>query len=134
MRLLKLVVFMFLLAPLQAISGDHIAGSDSGAINGNVYCDRDQDGKCNCEDDGLKDIHIQVFTDHCGGTPMQTIHTDENGKFSFHIERPGKYYIMVDLEYVCGGRVPTTSTCQQVELAAGETIELEPFGYTALGQ
>jgi len=134
MRLSILVVSMLLLASLQAMSGEHIMGSDSGAINGSVYCDQNQDGQCDCDENGLRDIHIQVFTGHCGGMAQQTIHTDENGKFSFHINQPGTYFVMVDLQYVCGGRVPTTSICQKVELAAGETVQLEPFGYSVLGQ
>ncbi|MFC1688883.1 SdrD B-like domain-containing protein [Pseudomonadota bacterium] len=134
MKLSKLLTLMFLLAPLLAASDDQVVKAEPGTINGSVYCDQNQDGKCDCEEGGLKDIHIQIFSEHCGGTAMQTIHTDKEGNFSFHIPEPGQYFVMVDLDYVCGGRVPTTSVCQEVVLAAGETVTLIPFGYSSIGQ
>ena len=135
MKFSKLIILIFLLAPLLAVSDDQVVKAEPGAINGSVYCDQNQDGKCNCgEERGLKDIHIQLFSEHCGGMALQTIHTDKEGNFSFHIPEPGQYFVMVDLDYVCGGRVPTTSTCQEVNLVAGETVTLIPFGYTVFGQ
>ena len=136
MKFSKLITLILLLAPMLAVADDQITAPEPGTINGSVYCDQNMDGRCDCEEgeDGIKDIHIQVFTEHCGGLALQTIHTDKQGDFSFHILKPGTYFVMVDLDYVCGGRVPTTSTCQQVELAAGETVTLTPFGYSKYGQ
>ena len=107
---------------------------DHGSITGNVYCDKDKNGICDCEEGGLKDIHILIHKKSCGGAVLQTIHTDVQGNFTFRGFEPGKYFIKVDLDYVCGGRVPTTATCQEVDLAAGETIALTAFGYTAYGE
>jgi len=131
---LPILLITLLFTPLLVIPAGQaeVAGADG--INGSVYCDRNKDGYCDCEEDGLKGIHIQLFTEHCGGTALQTIHTDEQGKFSFHITEPGTYFVMVDLDYVCGGRVPTTRTCQQVELVSGEAVTLDPFGYSEFGQ
>lgn len=134
MKYLKLTFLIILLAPLLVVAGDPVAQTQADGINGSVYCDQDQDGVCDCDEGGLKGIHIQLFTEHCGGTALQTIHTDENGKFSFHVSETGTYFVMVDLDYVCGGRVPTTKTCQQVDYSAGEAVTLEPFGYSVLGQ
>ena len=134
MKPLKILILAFLLAPAMAFAADQPYFDESGTINGNVYCDQDEDGKCNCDEQGIEDMHIQIFAAQCGGTPLQTIHTDKQGNFSFHVPRPGHYYVMVDLDYVCGGRIPTTETCQQVDLKAGEVITLEPFGYTIYGK
>lgn len=134
MKLSNLLILVCLLAPAPVFAGDQGHHADAGHINGSVYCDKNEDGKCNCVEEGLDDMHIQLFTQQCGGTPLQTIHTDKEGNFSFYVPKPGHYYVMVDLEYVCGGRVPTTDTCQQVDLEAGETITLEPFGYSNYGK
>ena len=99
-----------------------------------MYCDHDKNGICDCEEKGLKNIHVQIFADHCGGTPLQTVATDEKGNFAFEKFVPGSYFIAVDLDYVCGGRVPTTSNCQQVNLMNGENINLPAFGYSEFGQ
>jgi len=131
----KRIILICLLAPALVFAGDQGRNTDAGHINGSVYCDKDEDGKCGCDDEkGIADIHIQLFTQQCGGTPVQTIHTDKEGNFSFYVPEPGHYYVMVDLEYVCGGRIPTTTNCQQVDLKAGETITLEPFGYSDYGK
>jgi len=119
---------------MMAVADDPVAATQIDGINGRVYCDLNRDGVCDCEENGLKGIHIQLFTERCGGTPMQTIHTDDNGKFSFHVHETGKYFVMVDLDYVCGGRVPTTKTCQEVDYSVGKVVILEPFGYSVLGQ
>lgn len=134
MKISKLLILVYLLAPALVFAGESSSHGDAGHINGNVYCDQNEDGKCDCLKEGLHDMHIQLFTQQCGGTPLQTIHTDKEGHFSFYVPKPGHYYVMVDLDYVCGGRVPTTETCQEVKLEAGETITLEPFGYSNYGQ
>ena len=118
---------------LTAYSG-HTRAAETGFITGNVYCDQDKNGICDCEEKGLKEIQVQIFTEHCGGTPLQTVATDEEGNFAFERFDPGTYFIAVDLDYVCGGRVPTTSNCQQVNLVNGENVNLPAFGYSEFGQ
>ena len=130
----KFIILACLLAPVASFAGGQLDHSQAGTINGSVYCDEDEDGQCGCEEHGLRDIHIQLFTGHCGGAALQTIHTDKQGNFSFHVPGPGHYFVKVDLDYVCGGRVPTTGTCQEVNLGAGETVELTPFGYSNYGK
>ena len=134
MKILKRSLLVLLLVPLLAVSDEQLSTPEPGTIDGSVYCDQNKDGKCDFEEVGLKGIHIRLFTGHCGGIALQTIHTDKEGNFSFHIPEPGQYFVMVDLDYVCGGRVPTTSICQEVDLATGETVTLIPFGYSVLGQ
>lgn len=136
MKFTMYLLIACLLVPLQAVAGAQGGHTQAGHIDGIVYCDRDGDGHCDCDEEGqgIKDMHIQLFTQHCGGTPLQTIHTDKEGNFSFYVPEPGHYYVKVDLDYVCGGRVPTTAACQQVDLKAGETVTLEPFGYSSYGK
>jgi hypothetical protein len=134
MKLLILIFLIFLLTPILAVSKDQVATQEPATIIGSVYCDQNKDGQCDCEETGIKDIHIQLFTEHCGGFAVQTIHTDKQGNFSFHIPQPDRYLVKVDLDYVCGGRVPTTSVCQEVDLSEGDTVTLTPFGYSNYGQ
>jgi len=131
MKLSGLLTTLLLFALLAGATN---ATAETGSITGNVYCDKDKNGTCDCEEGGLAGIDIQIFTRHCGGTPLQTVTTDKKGNFSFQNFEPGAYFIMADLDYVCGGRVPTTARCQQVKLAAGEALVLPPFGYSELGQ
>lgn len=118
---------------LAAYCGQTMA-AETGSISGNVYCDHDKNGICDCEEKGLKNIQVQIFTEHCGGTALQTVSTDVKGNFAFEKFKPGTYFVSVDLDYVCGGRIPTTSNCQQVRLANGENITLPAFGYSEFGQ
>ena len=134
MEFTRLLMMICLLMPVAAFAAGDFEHVQAGTINGSVYCDADEDGKCGCEEHGLKDIHIQLFAGQCGGMALQTIHTGEEGNFSFHVPRPGHYFVKVDLDYVCGGRVPTTTTCREVSLAAGETVELTPFGFSNYGK
>ena len=108
--------------------------AETGSIAGNVYCDSDKNGICDCEEGGLKNIGIKIYTDQCGGNALQTIQTNAKGDFSFENLQAGTYFVKVDLDYVCGGRVPTTQSCQQVSMSAGETIMLDAFGYSEFGQ
>ena len=132
----KFMILACLACPVLMAAGEPAVQLEAGHINGLVFCDKNADGRCDCESEGqgIRDMHIQLFTKQCGGTPLQTIHTDKGGGFSFFVPEPGHYYVKVDLDYVCGGRVPTTNNCQQVDLRAGETVTLEPFGYSVLGQ
>lgn len=125
---------MFLLALLLTAYNGPLTAAETGSITGNVYCDQDKNGTCDCEEDGLKDIHVQIFVDHCGGTALQTVSTDEKGNFAFESFVPNTYFVLVDLDYVCGGRVPTTVNCQQAKLVDGETVNLPAFGYSEYGQ
>ena len=134
MKFSILVTPLLLLAMLLTAYSGQTSAAETGFITGNVYCDQDKNGICDCEEKGLKNIHVQIFADHCGGTPLQTVGTDEKGNFAFERFEPGSYFIAVDLDYVCGGRVPTTSNCQQVKLVNGENINLPAFGYSEFGQ
>ena len=134
MKLSKLAVPLLLIAlPLSTLNSQVVA-AEPGSITGNVYCDKDKNGICDCEEGGLKDIHIQIFTEHCGGTALQTVSTNKQGNFTFQRFEPGTYFVKVDLDYVCGGRVPTTSNCRKIMLADGENVTLPAFGYSEFGQ
>ena len=132
MKFSGLVTTLLLFALLPGVS-DAIA-SETGSISGNVYCDKDKNGTCDCEEGGLADIDVQIFSGYCGGTALQTVSTDTKGNFIFQGFETGTYFIKADLDYVCGGRVPTTTRCQQVRLAEGEALVLQPFGYSEFGQ
>jgi len=125
---------ILILWALLSIPGAALIAAESGSITGNVYCDSDKNGICDCEESGLKGVSVEIFTEHCGGTPLRAVSTDAKGNFAFDDIEAGTYFVMVDIEYVCGGRVPTTSCCREVELKAGETVELPAFGYTEFGQ
>jgi len=133
-KLSKFAIAVLLVGlPLSTLNRQAEA-AEPGSITGNVYCDRDKNGVCDCEEGGLKDIHIQIFIEHCGGNALQTVFTDEKGNFIFQSFEPGTYFVRVDLDYVCGGRVPTTSNCRQVLLEDGQTVTLPAFGYSEFGQ
>lgn len=131
MKFLKLAIPLLL---LLATFGGQTMAAETGSISGSVYCDHDKNGICDCEEKGLRNIHVQIFTEHCGGTALQTVSTDEKGNFAFAKFNPGTYFVSVDLDYVCGGRIPTTNNCQQVKLVNGENISLPAFGYSEFGQ
>jgi len=134
MKRLFPVMYLIMIALSGVTWSSQSAAAESGAITGNVYCDKDMNGACDCEEGGLGDIHIQIFVEHCGGAALQTVSTDEHGNFAFRSFEPGTYFVMVDLDYVCGGRVPTTKNCRQIQLAAGETLILPAFGFSDYGQ
>jgi hypothetical protein len=134
MKLSGFATSLFPLVLLLSVYHSQLPAAEPGIITGNVYCDRDKNGVCDCEEGGLKDIAIKIYTEQCGGTPLQTVSTDEKGNFTFESFDPGTYFVMVDLDYVCGGRVPTTTHCQKVQLADGETVNLPAFGYSEFGQ
>ena len=134
MRISKFTAPLFLLPLIFTAYSDLLPAAETGSIAGNVYCDHDKNGICDCEETGLKNIHVQIFAGHCGGNALQTVTTDEKGNFAFESFNPGTYFVSVDLDYVCGGRVPTTGNCQQVVLVNGENITLPAFGYSEYGQ
>ena len=134
MKLSKLLVYSTCSALLLVFGSGVSMATESSFINGSVYCDHNKNGDCDQEDKGLANIHVQIFLDKCGGTALQTIHTDKEGNFSFRDFNANTYFVRADVPCVCGGRVPTTNTCQKVVLKAGETVELPPFGYTEFGQ
>lgn len=134
LKLLKLIIPLLVLGALLAAHSGQLMATETGSISGNVYCDHDKNGICDCEETGLRNIHVQIFAQRCGGTALQTVATDEKGNFAFESFSPGTYFVAVDLDYVCGGRVPTTTHCQQVKLVNGENITLPAFGYSEYGQ
>jgi len=134
MKLSKFIIPVLVLGALLIAYSGPLRAAETGSISGNVYCDQDKNGICDCEETGLKNIHVQIFAEHCGGTALQTVATDDKGNFAFESFSPGTYFVSVDLDYVCGGRVPTTKHCQQVKLVNGENINLPAFGYSEYGQ
>jgi len=128
-----LLTLVFLVVCLAA-SIDQLTAAELSLITGSVYCDHNQNGKLDNEEKGLENIHVQIFTSYCGGTSLQTVHTNNEGNFSFKDFGPDTYFIRADLACVCGGRMPTTTTCQQVDLLPGQTVNLLPFGYSEYGQ
>lgn len=134
MKFSTLIIPLLMLGALLTAQSDQLGAAETGSITGNVYCDHDKNGICDCEETGLKNIHVQIFMERCGGTALQTVSTDDKGNFAFESFSPGTYFVSVDLDYVCGGRVPTTKHCQQVKLVNGERIELPAFGYSEYGQ
>lgn len=134
MKLIKYATYLLLLAGLLITYSGQLIAAETGSISGNVYCDQDENGICDCDDGGLKNIHVQIFAEHCGGIALQTVETDGKGNFHFGNFDPGTYFVAVDLDYVCGGRVPTTSNCQQVTLVNGEVVNLPAFGYSEFGK
>jgi hypothetical protein len=131
-RIITALISLLIIAVFSACSSN--GGDDPGTIIGDVFIDCDQDGECDCEETGFADVSIQIFMDECGGVPLQTIDTDENGDFEFTGLEPGPYCVMSNLKPNCGGHFPTTTITQEVVLEPGQTLELESFGYTEMGQ
>jgi hypothetical protein len=130
----KPVIIHILLALLLTAGYVQLLAAESTLITGSVYCDHNQNGSFDNDEKGLENIHIQIFAGQCGGNALQMIHTDEEGNFTFQGFDAGTYFIRADVACVCGGRMPTTTSCQKLELSAGQTISLPPFGYSEYGQ
>ena len=131
---MKVSIIFFFCVLLMGVSIGSVAAMESSAITGAVYCDHNNNGQLDNEEKGLENIHVQIFINKCGGTALQTIHTNKDGNFTFHGFDPNTYFIRSDVPCVCGGRMPTTNTCQKVVLREGETVVLPPFGYSEYGQ
>jgi hypothetical protein len=134
MKCLKIWIFLLMVALLPGAFDRPAMASEKASITGKVYCDHDKNGVCDCEETGLAGLRVKIFTEYCGGTALRAVSTDKQGEFTFKGVEPGTYFIMVDLDYVCGGRVPTTTNCRQIKLAAGEALELPAIGYSEYGQ
>jgi len=130
----KLITTLLLVALVPFAFSDLVFASEQSSITGKVYCDKDKNGTCDCEEDGLAGLRIKIFAEHCGGTILQAVTTDKQGNFTFQGVEPGTYFIMVDLDYVCGGRVPTTTNCRQIALTPGKSLNLPAFGFSEYGQ
>ena len=131
----RLITALLCLLALTALAACGSNGGDQpGTIVGDVFIDCDQDGECDCEEMGFADVSIQIFHDDCGGVPMQTIDTDDEGNFEFTGLEPGPYCVMSNLKPNCGGHFPTTTITREVTLEAGQMLQLESFGYTEMGQ
>lgn len=104
---------------------------EPGTVTGRVYLDENADAECDiCDCDFyLEDIIIQIYEGNCGGTPHQTISTDEEGIFTFSDIQPGDYCVSPKVKTICEGYKPTTPIQQKVSLPAGETVEVPWFGF-----
>lgn len=102
-----------------------------GTVTGRVYLDEDADAECDiCDCDFyLEGILIQIYEGNCGGTPHQTIETDEEGVFIFADLPPGDYCVSPKVKTICEGYKPTTPIQQKVSLLSGETVEVPWFGF-----
>jgi len=134
MKCSKMLILLLMVALLPGGFDSLAMASETASITGKVYCDRDKNGVCDCDENGLAGLHVKIFKGYCGGTALRVASTDKQGKFTFKGVEPGTFFIMVDLDFVCGGRVPTTTNCRQIELAAGETLNLPAIGYSEYGQ
>jgi hypothetical protein len=131
-RLMTALILILAVTALAACVSN--GGDEPGTIVGDVFIDCNKDGECNCEEVGFADVSIQIFVEECGGVPLQTIDTDDEGKFEFTRLEPGPYCVMSNLKPNCGGHFPTTTITREVVLESGQVLELESFGYTAMGQ
>ena len=134
MKSTKPNILYCLLILLLVAGSSLVIAAEPTRITGSVYCDHNQNGQFDHKEKGLKNIHVQIFAGQCGGNALQMIHTDEDGNFTFQGFDAGTYFVRADVACVCGGRMPTTTSCQKVVLSAGEAIELPPFGYSEYGQ
>jgi hypothetical protein len=134
MKCSKIAMLLLMAALVPGAFGSLALAAEKASVAGKVYCDRDKNGVCDCEEAGLAGLQVKMFREYCGGTALRMVSTDKQGSFTFKGVEPGTYFIMVDLDYVCGGRVPTTTNCRQIKLAAGETLDLPAIGYSEYGQ
>lgn len=131
---MKSLIYLFFAVFFFSIAVGFAMAMELTSITGAVYCDHNNDGQLGGGDEGLENVHVQIFINKCGGTALQTVHTNKDGNFTFHGFDPNTYFIRADVPCVCGGRMPTTISCQKVVLSEGESINLPPFGYTDYGQ
>jgi hypothetical protein len=134
MKLSKRLVYIIFSASIAMMVSVLAQAGETTLINGSVYCDHNKNGNCDKDDQGLKDIPVEVFQGWCGGNAIQVTHTDSGGKFQFKDLAADTYFVRADVPCVCGGRMPTTATCQEVVLLEGEVVQLPPFGYSEFGQ
>jgi hypothetical protein len=130
-KLIIAFVLIFTLAALAACTSEEPI--EPGTITGSVYLDCNQNEECDCDDIGFANVDIQIFHDQCGGVPLQTINTDDDGNFEFTGLEPGTYCVMSNLKPNCDVPYPFTSITQVVELSSGQLLELEKFGYSEVG-
>ncbi|NOH11467.1 MAG: hypothetical protein HND51_07450 [Chloroflexi bacterium] len=104
---------------------------EGGTITGRVWLDENADAECDdCECEFyLEDIPIRLYEAPCGGLIVKTVMTDAEGIFSFPDLEPGSYCVMPNVKLICEGYQATTPITQTAELNAGETIELDWFGF-----
>jgi hypothetical protein len=131
----KFIIGLVVVLAVIALTGCNQADDNApGTIKGDVFLDCNQDGECNCDDEGFADVSIQIFKEQCAGVPLQTIDTSDDGTFEFSGLEPGPYCVMSNLKPNCGGHYPTTTITREVVLEPGQTLQLESFGYTLAGQ
>lgn len=109
--------------------GPKIDESQTGSIAGRVYFDENANEECEDCECGIAEVTISLYEEVCGGVLVQMIKTDAEGYFTFYQVSPGAYCVYSGLEPTCDGFLPTTSVSHVVELAQGEEVELEWFGY-----
>ena len=116
---------------LTATGCGQVEKQDPGTVTGRVYLDENANSECEvCDCDFyLEGIQIQIYEGNCGGTPHETVVTDEEGIFTFSDLTPGDYCVSPKIKTICEGYKPTTPIQQKVTVPAGETVEIPWFGF-----
>lgn len=109
---------------------------ETGEIVGGVFCDRNRDADCSCEE-GFADIRIHLHSGDCGGPILQSVLSGEDGSFQFSALPPGPYCVFADVRPLCGGEAGydlTTGISRVIEVRAGWIHELVWFGLSPILQ
>ena len=107
------------------------ADQEPGKITGRVWLDENADAtcdECDCEF-YLEDIPIRLYEAPCGDLILKTVNTNAEGVFTFSDLEPGSYCVMPNIKLICEGYQATTPIQQTAEVQAGETVELDWFGF-----
>ena len=126
-----IVLLIFTALALIAAGCGPAEPPEPGTVTGRIYLDENANAECEvCDCDFyLEGIQIQIYEGNCGGTPHQTVTTNEEGIFIFAGLPPGDYCLSPKIKTICEGYKPTTPIQQKVTLLAGETVEAPWFGF-----
>jgi hypothetical protein len=122
---------------LGAVGGcDSRATLETASISGGVFFDCNRDGDCNEQDCGVENVNIRLYHNACGDELYQTARTLSDGSFAFTELEPGQYCVFLDARLeTCGfeANFPTNAISRETMLAPGDTVILQWFGLTRLG-
>jgi hypothetical protein len=109
---------------------------ETASISGGVFFDCNRDGSCNELDCGVENVDIRLYRNACGDDLYQTVRTSADGSFAFPELAPGDYCVFLDARLeTCGfeANFPTNAISRKTTLAPGDTVVLQWFGLTRLG-
>ncbi len=94
-------------------------------LSGRVFLDADRDGTLGLEEAGVRDVRVVLLRDEVRVADRLT---DHQGGYHFHRVHPGEYVIEPAEGWFPAGFEPTAVSRIEISLAAGDRVELPPYG------